>query len=236
METANPDEPPLNSVSLVSTLCPEESMSSIAFRAGPILPRVLSLVVAATVLGAAPVFAQTIVEAPAQAPGETQVLQAQEIWRVGGYGEEESDFFGYVSHAVVDDQGRVFLLDQQLCEVKAYDAEGNYLYKFGRKGEAPGEFERPRSLMLMPDGSIGVLHGTPPRIERFSPEGEIGETLSIGDPVGMKFILDAVIDTVKQIGTCTNGSGDHRDAAGHSLHHHQRHTLLNAGQKQQIHF
>lgn len=136
-------------------------------------------------------FAQTTIEAPADAPGETENVATEELWRVGGFGEEESDFFGYVADVVTNADGLTFLLDGQLCEIKAYDADGNYLYKFGRKGEGPGEFERANEMMLMPDGSVGLLHGRPPRIERFSPEGEILEHLSLGDGEGMSFVVGA---------------------------------------------
>lgn len=135
--------------------------------------------------------AQTIVQAPARAPGETEVVATKELWRVGGFGEEESDFFGYVADVVRNSEGLTFLLDGQLCEIKTYDAGGNYLYKFGRKGEGPGEFERANEMLLMPDGTIGLLHGRPPRIERFSPEGEILEHLSLGDGEGMSFVVGA---------------------------------------------
>lgn len=135
--------------------------------------------------------AQTLIEAPAEAPGETRVQSAEELWRVGGYGEEEADFFGYVGDVVTNEDGLTFLLDEQLCEIKAYDPEGRYLYRFGRKGEGPGEFQRANEMMLMPDGTIGLLHGRPPRIERFSSAGDILESISLGTAEGMSFVLRA---------------------------------------------
>ncbi len=135
--------------------------------------------------------AQTIVTAPADDSEEFLAVQAEELWRVGGFGEEESDFFGYVSDVVCTPEGTTYLLDRQLGEIKAYDAEGNYLNKFGRAGEGPGEFLRPQTMLLLPDGSIGVLHGRPQRFERFSPEGEILESLRVGSGESMSFVMGA---------------------------------------------
>lgn len=51
----------------------------------------------------------------------------------------------------------VFLLDQQLSEVKVFDSAGQWLRTMGREGEGPGEFRGPVDLALLPGGQVGVL-------------------------------------------------------------------------------
>jgi len=160
---------------------------------GSLGARILPFCLVGAVLGclttAAP--AQTTVKAAAENPAQLRTVKAEELWRVGGFGEGESDFFGYVSDVVRNSEGLTFLLDRQLNEVKAYDTDGNYLYKFGREGEGPGEFQNPQSMLLLPDGTIGVLQGRPQRFERFSPEGEILDPLSLSGGEFMAFTMGA---------------------------------------------
>ena len=54
-------------------------------------------------------------------------------------------------------EGDIYLLDQQLTEVKVFSRAGDYLRTIGREGEGPGEFRRPGDMFLLPDGNVGVL-------------------------------------------------------------------------------
>jgi hypothetical protein len=106
---------------------------------------------------------------PMEAPA-TIVLQ--EKWRIGGDSEEEGEFFGVIVQMTMDPEGNIYLLDQQLSEVKVFSPEGVYLHTMGREGEGPGEFRRPQDLFFVPDGNLGVLQLAPGRIVMLSPEGE----------------------------------------------------------------
>lgn len=122
-----------------------------------------------------------IVENPAAPTGGRVVVQPTELWRVGGEGEAEGELFGVVQQAVVDADGNSYLLDEQLHDVRVFDAEGGYVTSFGREGEGPGELDHPQDLVLFEDGRIGVLHGRPSRLTLFAPSGGMGEDLRIGD-------------------------------------------------------
>jgi len=92
-----------------------------------------------------------------------QTMQLEEMWRVGGESDEEN-FFGLVTWAEAGDDGLVYVLDTQLCQVNVYDREGNLVRILFRQGEGPGEVQRPRDLVLLPDGRIGAVQEFPGKI------------------------------------------------------------------------
>jgi hypothetical protein len=130
-----------------------------------------------------------VVDNPAVAPGAAIPLQAERQWALGGDSEDDAEFFGFVRDLVVDDEGNVYVLDRQLCEVRAYSVDGHYLRSFGREGEGPGEFRRPMGLALLPGSRIGVVLGMPARVAAFGLDGEIMPSLHVGEQGDHRFIM-----------------------------------------------
>lgn len=114
------------------------------------------------------------IDNPANAP-RTEVVRLEELWRAGG--EDAGDVvFGAIGSMIVDREGRVYVADTQANEISVFSANGEFLRNLGRMGEGPGEFQSPRSLVVMPNGSIGVINEEPPRIICFRPaDGEYVE-------------------------------------------------------------
>jgi hypothetical protein len=109
-----------------------------------------------------------------------------ELFSLGGYSESDEEFFGVVANAIVDPAGNSYLLDEQLCEVRVFDAEGNYLRTFGREGEGPGEFRQARDMVLLPNGKVGVIYGQQTRMASYDLDGTIGPDISL-TPEGTRF-------------------------------------------------
>ncbi len=84
-----------------------------------------------------------------------QIAVLEELWRVGGEGDEV--FFGRVPRVDTDHQGNVYILDAQLCEVHVYSPAGDLLRTVFREGDGPGEARDARDMLLMPDGTIGLV-------------------------------------------------------------------------------
>ncbi len=55
------------------------------------------------------------------------------------------------------DDGRWYLVDRPPTEVKVYDESGDFLHRFGRGGEGPGEFSLIGSVLPLEDGVVAVL-------------------------------------------------------------------------------
>ncbi|MCP4572786.1 MAG: hypothetical protein GY838_10580 [bacterium] len=97
----------------------------------------------------------------------------REVWRVGG--EDGDVFFGLVPRVETDQEGNVHILDSQLCQVSVYDPRGNLLRTLFREGDGPGEVRRPRDMVVLDDGRVGLVQEFP---------GQISFVGAQGDPAG----------------------------------------------------
>lgn len=130
-------------------------------------------------------FAATVANPDAPRNGRVEAGM-EELFHLGGFSEAEEEFFGVVASALLAGNGDSYFLDEQLCEVRVFDAQGNYLRTFGREGEGPGEFRMARDLLLLPDGQIGVIYGQQTRMAKYGLDGSIGKDLSL-TPEGTRF-------------------------------------------------
>jgi len=99
-------------------------------------------------------------------------IALRELWRVGGDSQADEEFFGIINQVVTDADGNVYLLDQQLNEVRVFSPDGDYLHTIGREGEGPGEFRAAADMFFLPNGNLGVLQLAPGRIVAFTLAGE----------------------------------------------------------------
>ena len=106
-----------------------------------------------------------------------QTLKLNEMWRVGGADDDEN-FFGLVTWAEAGPDGLVYVLDTQLCQVNVYDEAGTLVRTLFGQGEGPGEVNRPRDLVLLPDGTIGVVQEFPGTIIRVTADGVPADSIT----------------------------------------------------------
>lgn len=84
----------------------------------------------------------------------------------------DSDYtFGAIADFAPLEGGGVAVLDRIAERVSIYDGEGVFVRSFGRHGEAPGEFQWPASLCVLPSGTILVLEGASGKVDVFDPAG-----------------------------------------------------------------
>ena len=112
------------------------------------------------------------VENPAQPSEGRETASLEELWRLGGDTDSDEEFFGVISQIATDASGNVYLLDQQLNEVKVFAADGSYVTTVGREGEGPGEFRNPADLTLLSNGNVAILQRMPGKIVLLTPAGE----------------------------------------------------------------
>jgi len=121
--------------------------------------------------GGSPASAQEQISNPAKAPSGVETIELEEMWRVGGWDDEEV-LFGVITSIIADDSGDFYLLDSQLNEVQVYSPDGEYQNTIGREGEGPGEFRAAFNLLLLPSGNIGVLQAFPSKVIGLTPGGD----------------------------------------------------------------
>jgi hypothetical protein len=133
-------------------------------------------------------------------------LELEELWRAGGEGNADDLVFGVPVEAVADAEGRVYLADQQLCQVFVFEPDGTLAGTLSREGEGPGEVRIPVDLVRLPDGTFGLAEFFPGRITKVTaddePAGRIEVDVAPGETGGFT------------IQTMVEAKGDHLLVAG----------------------
>lgn len=98
-------------------------------------------------------------------------------------GREDDDNYLFYDprNIAVDEQGNVFILERGNCRIQKFDKNGKYLQTIGKKGQGPGELERPYSLFLDQNNNIYVSDRR--KIHFFNHTGEFVKTVPLSDQV-----------------------------------------------------
>ena len=102
--------------------------------------------------------------------GDTATLEEQV--RVGVLEGPDEYILGSVAGIAVTESGDILLVDTQVPAVRRYAPDGTYLGDLGREGGGPGEYLRPSSIVILPDGRILVRDPGNGRINVYGPDGE----------------------------------------------------------------
>src|SRR4029079_9075174 len=81
----------------------------------------------------------------------------QEAWRL----DDDDVLIGLPVDVQIGKQGRIYILDGKLLDVKVFSAEGDFIESLGRQGDGPGEFRNASAISFLPDGSVGVAQAYP---------------------------------------------------------------------------
>jgi DNA-binding beta-propeller fold protein YncE len=68
--------------------------------------------------------------------------------------------------------GRLYVTDTAGHKVVVYDLEGNRLFEFGQRGDAPGDFNYPTNIFVEESGRVFVTDSLNFRVEVFTGEGD----------------------------------------------------------------
>ena len=79
------------------------------------------------------------------------------------FGDVDGDdpyLFTRIGGIAEDAPGRLIVADMQSHEIRVFDPEGRFLFRFGGPGEGPGELTYPWCLAFGPDGALWVREST----------------------------------------------------------------------------
>lgn len=102
-----------------------------------------------------------------QRPGARLVLT--EVLRLGSESGAD-DAFGRVMDVELGASGRIYVADDLNWRISVFDGSGRLLRRVGRRGQGPGEFERPWYLAVDRLDSLFVWDGALARISVFGPD------------------------------------------------------------------
>jgi len=123
-------------------------------------------------------------------------------FEIGVLDGDENYIFGSINDVEIDSFGDIYTLDSKMTRISKFDNQGEFILKFGNKGEGPGEFGFIESMTLDAENNIYVLDS--PKVNVFDEQGgfvrtfkhsSIGIDISI-DMQGNIIILGPKGDTI----------------------------------------
>jgi hypothetical protein len=86
--------------------------------------------------------------------------------------QHEESYLAYSNVPVIDDDGNLYVLDNNSSRIVVYHPDGTYSQTIGRLGSGPGDLNYPTDLWYR-DELLYVSQGTPLRLSRFKPDGSL---------------------------------------------------------------
>jgi hypothetical protein len=112
-------------------------------------------------------------------------LEPSPVIDIGGAEVEESYSLYQVSDALPLPDGGIVLVNGGSADVRYYDAAGTHVRTSGRRGEGPGEFQRPQRLIALPGDSMLVVDGMAGRASVLDPDGVFARDFRVGSGPGV---------------------------------------------------
>jgi len=81
--------------------------------------------------------------------------------------------FAKPTGVAVDSDGNLYVVDMLNARIEIFDADGNFIRTFGKRGDGPGYFAMPKGVAIDSDGHIWVSDSMQNRLQVYSQEGEL---------------------------------------------------------------
>jgi len=117
--------------------------------------------------------------APPQGGSARGLIQASEELHIGNALSGGPEEFVVVSGLEVDGEGRIYVSDLLAHDIRVFNSDGKFSHAFGRKGEGPGELDRPYGVLLDPHGRVWVREVGNMRFSLFEKDGTFLEVIPI---------------------------------------------------------
>jgi hypothetical protein len=123
------------------------------------------------------------------------------------YGDT-SQMFGLIRSAEWTPGGEIAVLDMNRCGVQIFSREMVETARLGRRGEAPGEFQLPGSMTVMPDGSVAVVDIVGMKVTVFAPDGSVDREIrgfTMAPPLELQGLDDSSFAAMSMTMMATDG-------------------------------
>lgn len=95
-----------------------------------------------------------------------------ELEMVIGESDDLEKSFSQLGSFVVNDDRIIYALDFKEQKIKVFDADGQFVRSFGKKGQGPGELQMPTGLHLAPGNELVVDDALARKMVYFTKEGK----------------------------------------------------------------
>ncbi|NIR43545.1 MAG: 6-bladed beta-propeller [Gemmatimonadetes bacterium] len=101
---------------------------------------------------------------------------------IGTVAGSEEYLFGSVASVLVVPDGRIYVADSQVPEVRVFDRDGRFQFRIGGRGEGPGEFLHIDAMQLSPAEELLVRDPQQLRLSVFDPAGNFLRSFRLERP------------------------------------------------------
>lgn len=81
--------------------------------------------------------------------------------------------FSLPTQVAVDSEGDVYVSDTLNARVQIFDADGNFVTQFGKRGDGAWQLERPKGIAVDSDRHVWVVDAAQDRVKVFNREGRL---------------------------------------------------------------
>ena len=106
---------------------------------------------------------------PAVSP---DVVGLDYLFSIYGYGDKANELLEKPIGVAVDKDENIYISDTDHHRVLAFDEDGDFLFKFGKEGDKPGELKFPLGLTVSPKGNIYVCDKAQSKIVIYDSKGK----------------------------------------------------------------
>ena len=106
-----------------------------------------------------------------------------------GPGEKEEEMISELFSFTVDSEGKIYILDRGESVIKVFNSKGKYLMKIGKKGQGPGEMNKPVDIRITKNNELMIEDILNQRLIFFSLDGKFLRNLSTGKIFGFSGVI-----------------------------------------------
>jgi hypothetical protein len=125
----------------------------------------------------------TVVKNPKDPLHGEDVFYLEEELSIGKAEGEGEYIFSRINHINVDDEGNIYAVDASASHIRVFDKKGEYLRTIGRKGQGPGEMQRPVFVQITSQNEVLVYDFSARRLIFFSLGGKYLKQKSTARPI-----------------------------------------------------
>ncbi|MDA3885977.1 MAG: hypothetical protein PF638_10335 [Candidatus Delongbacteria bacterium] len=131
-------------------------------------------------------------------------IDAKKLFTIEGSDENCTDSlrnFSFIRSTVVDSKGNIFILDQNLAEIKKFSKNGIFLKSFCRLGSGPGEIQGGAALFCLND-TLFIQDITNQKYSKFTTDGKYIENFmpdmlsrfQFVTPIGTQYMITDALE------------------------------------------
>ncbi len=121
----------------------------------------------------------TIIKNPKEPMYDEDVFSLVEELSIGEAEGRKDYMFSMIVSIDVDDKGNIYVLDIKETHIKVFNPEGRLIRIIGRKGQGPGEFQRPFTVQITAQNEVVIFDVMIQRLHFFSLDGEYKKSITI---------------------------------------------------------